>query len=271
MLATTVAHAMLRDGARLAEDIALMAARAAILACNAVFLWESVSSRRGQATHGSGTGTAMDSELFLLAACLLLFVWQGIYAWVSRGSTPLLAVLVSTNCGGAALLRTFGAAVLLWGSGGRSSSRDEARRVHAQLKAWWPGKVSDHAGEGQAGRASGKGAGALPSRQVADAVSALAAVAASLLAPRFLPRSAALQAICSCRASLHLLMHGCAASDDAWVPHLKHAVRPRPSARHFSLCATMQCCVGFGPLLIASRGLLCCTEASCARLSGIHW
>lgn len=226
VLTAAVSHLMLSGRQPLLLEIILMIARLIVAACNVAFLWEALHARRMHSAtrcpYGS-TSAALDSELFLLASCLLLLVWQMLHTWVSGGSVVRLAVLVSVHCGGASLLRAFGAILLLWGAGTRLSDSAEAHKVHAQLKAWCPHHLMRPCQEGCAVPRPTQGEGA---NFAADYIAAVVTVAADLVAPCALSRARTLQAISGCRASLDLIARPRRAAEDAAVEwELQRVVR----------------------------------------------
>eukprot|EP00892_Ulva_mutabilis_P007221 jgi/Ulvmu1/4871/UM020_0157.1 len=227
LLTVGLAVGMLLDQAPLLLDIVLVALRLLVLACNAAFMWESAQAwRRESAAKKVGNwahSTAMDTELYLLASCLLLLVWQVLHTCVSSGSVPLLAILVSIHAGGAAVLRAFAATLLLWAPGAQLSQSIEAGSIHAQLQAWWPPHLQD---QGPQEALSRKAKSVVPGSPgfTAQYLAAVANTAARLLAPATLSRAQALQDISCCRASVSMLLQSS-------LPR-KSAEKPNPALLH---------------------------------------
>lgn len=237
MLTAVLAVSMLQDHAPLLLDIILSAFRLLVFACNAAFMWESSQTwHRQAAARKAGKGglsTAMDTELYLLTSCLLLLLWQGLHTCVSGGSVALLAVLVGVHAGGAALLRAFGAMLLLWAPCAQLPQHSEVHDIHSQLQAWWPPYLQRDGN--QCASSSSKAQSARPPEPEfgAQYLAALATAAAKLLAPCTLSRAQTLQDISSCRASVSVLLEPSSSYSAAAVATRLHGLvrTPLPCTR----------------------------------------
>lgn len=232
MLTLALTVSMLLAGAPLLLDVIVVAFRLLLFACNAAFMWEATQSWKWESAVKKGVGrgatsTAIDTELYLLLSCLLFLVWQVLHTCVSSGSVPLLAVLVGIHAGGAALLRTFGAALLMWTPSALAPQTSEACKIHAQLQAWWPPCLQNQGHENVASSGKATAAGPRPPGFSSEYLAAVSTAAAKLMAPSTLFRAQALQDMRSCRTSARLLLLSTCCEDSAerHDPALLHMVR----------------------------------------------